>query len=130
MKLWTISELCSELGITTRTIRFYEDKGLLTPERLGSNRIYSYKDKARMQLILRGKRLGFALDEIKEYIDLYDADLGPMQREQISFLLERVKERREVLIKQQNDLQEMLGELALIEDECQGMLDIRLAANG
>ncbi len=130
MKLWTISELCRELGITTRTIRFYEDKGLLTPQRLGANRIYSYKDKARMQLILRGKRLGFALDEIKEYIDLYDADLGPMQREQINFLLERVKERREALIKQQNDLQEMLGELTLIEDECQGMLDVKLTANG
>ncbi|CAA6818572.1 MAG: Predicted transcriptional regulator LiuR of leucine degradation pathway, MerR family [uncultured Thiotrichaceae bacterium] len=130
MKLWTISELCSELGITTRTIRFYEDKGLLTPERLGANRIYSYKDKARMQLILRGKRLGFALDEIKEYIDLYDADLGPMQREQINFLLERVKERRVALIKQQNDLQEMLRELTLIEDECQGMLNVRPTVKG
>ncbi len=69
-------------------------------------------------------------DEIKEYIDLYDADLDPMQHEQIGFLLERVRERRETLIKQQADIQEMLGELALIEDECQDLLGVRLAANG
>lgn len=128
--LMTISELGEELGVSARTIRFYEDKELLKPQRVGSNRVYNYKDRARMKLILRGKRLGFSLDEIKEYIDLYDADLDPMQHEQIGFLLERVRERRETLVKQQADIQEMLGELALIEDECQGLLGVRLAANG
>nr|CAA6805765.1 MAG: Predicted transcriptional regulator LiuR of leucine degradation pathway, MerR family [uncultured Thiotrichaceae bacterium] len=122
-QLITISELGDELVVSARTIRFYEDKGLLKPQRVGSNRAYNYKDRARMKLILRGKRLGFSLDEIKEYIDLYDADLGPMQHEQISFLLGRVNERKEALIKQQNDLQEMLGELAGIADECQNMLE-------
>jgi DNA-binding transcriptional MerR regulator len=117
-QLLTISELSDELGVTARTIRFYEDKDLLKPQRVGANRVYSYKDRARMKLILRGKRLGFSLDEIREYMDLYDADPGPMQASQIRFLLERVQLRAGVLRKQQQDIQDMLGELAGIEREC------------
>ena len=70
-KLWTISELADELNVTTRTIRFYEDKDLLRPQRLGANRVFNYQDRARLHLILRGKRLGFSLEEIREFIELY-----------------------------------------------------------
>ncbi|MEZ5537226.1 MAG: MerR family DNA-binding transcriptional regulator [Thiolinea sp.] len=122
-QLLTISELSDELGVTARTIRFYEDKQLLKPQRVGANRVYSYKDKARIKLILRGKRLGFSLDEIREYMDLYDADLDPMQVDQIRFLLSRVQLRAEALRKQQQDIQEMLGELAGIESECLSIVD-------
>ena len=118
-KLWTISELGDELGVTTRTIRFYEDKELLNPQRVGTNRVYNYRDRARLQLILRGKRLGFSLNEIKEYIDLYDAELDPMHNEQLSYLSEVVAKRIDELTEQLTDLQEMIGELSLIQQECQ-----------
>lgn len=121
-KLWTISELAEEFGVTTRTIRFYEDKMLLFPQRVGSNRVYSYKDRARLQLILRGKRLGFSLTEIREYIELYDAKPDPLHNEQLDYLLGVVRKRVEELQKQQHDLQEMIGELAGIEAECVGHL--------
>ena len=71
---WTITELAQEFDVTTRTIRFYEDKGLIAPERLKQRRIYHPRDRVRLQLVMRGKRLGFSLDEIQEMIDLYDAD--------------------------------------------------------
>lgn len=118
-KLWTISELGDEFGVTTRTIRFYEDKKLLLPQRVGANRVYNYRDKARLQLILRGKRLGFSLNEIKEYIDLYDAKLDPMRNEQLSYLSEVVAKRVDELTEQLTDLQEMIGELSSIQQECQ-----------
>ena len=118
-KLWTISELGDEFEVTTRTIRFYEDKELLNPQRVGTNRVYNYRDRARLQLILRGKRLGFSLNEIKEYIDLYDAQLDPMHNEQLSYLSEVVAKRIDELTEQLTDLQEMIGELSLIQQECQ-----------
>ncbi len=70
--LYSVTELGKELGVSARTIRFYEDKGLLSPSRVGNNRVYAARDRARMILILRGKQLGFSLREIKEYLDLYD----------------------------------------------------------
>ena len=73
-KLYSVAELAKELGITTRTLRFYEDRGLITPQRAGTARIYSRRDRGRMIIILRGKRLGFSLREIKEYLNLYDHD--------------------------------------------------------
>ncbi len=72
--LYSVSELGQDLGVSARTIRFYEDKGLIAPRRVGNNRVYTLRGPARMILILRGKRLGFTLREIKEYLDLYDAD--------------------------------------------------------
>lgn len=74
-RLYTVTELAAELGMTARAIRFYEDKGLITPQRAGTTRVYSSRDRARMILILRGKRLGFSLGTIREYLDLYDADV-------------------------------------------------------
>ena len=118
-KLWTISELGEEFSITTRTIRFYEDKELLQPQRAGANRVYNYRDRARLQLILRGKRLGFSLDEIKEYIGLYDAKLDPMHSEQLSYLSDVVTKRVDELKAQRAELQEMINELSHIQSECQ-----------
>lgn len=86
--LYAIGEMAAELGITTRTIRFYEAKGLIAPERKGVARSYSRRDKARLILILRGKNLGFSLEDIKEYLALYDAD--PTQVAQVTMLLAKV----------------------------------------
>jgi DNA-binding transcriptional MerR regulator len=88
---FTIGELAREFGITTRTIRFYEAKGLIAPQRKGTARVYARRDRARLLLILRGKNLGFALEEIKEYLELYDAD--PTQVTQLRHLLGKIDER-------------------------------------
>ncbi|MDH2313871.1 MerR family transcriptional regulator [Methylobacterium brachiatum] len=107
--LYTVTQLATELGVTARTVRFYEDKGLLTPQRAGNTRIFAHRDKVRLILILRGKRLGFSLREIKEYLDLYAAD--PTQKEQWRDLLKKVQGRIDQLVDQQKALVETLGEL-------------------
>jgi len=117
-ELWTISELADEHGISARTIRFYEDKGLLEPQRVGANRVYNYKDRARLKLVLRGKRLGFSLEEVKEFIGLYNTGLDPDQSGQLSYLLKSVREKVRVLRQQQLDLATTLDELVKIEHEC------------
>lgn len=122
-KLWTISELADELNVTTRTIRFYEDKDLLRPQRLGANRVFNYQDRARLHLILRGKRLGFSLEEIKEFIELYKTELNPSQREQIDYLLQRVRAKVATLRQQQQDLAMTIDELNHIETLCLAELD-------
>jgi DNA-binding transcriptional MerR regulator len=108
-ELYTANELGEKLGVSARTLRFYETKGLIRPTRVGNRRIYNYKDNARMTLILRGKRIGFSLDEIKEFLDLYDAD--PSQLKQISLLHTRVTERIHQLTQQQQDINLTLNEL-------------------
>lgn len=105
----SISELAQEFGITTRTIRFYEDKGLLSPERRGQTRIYSPEDRVRLKLILRGKRLGFSLDESREIIDMYDPSKGNV--DQLNRLLERIESKRQQLRRQQRDIEKMLAQL-------------------
>jgi DNA-binding transcriptional MerR regulator len=122
-KLWTISELADEYEISARTIRFYEDKGLLAPQRAGANRVYSYKDHARLKLILRGKRLGFSLEEIKEFIGLYNTDVDPEQTAQLQFLLKNVQAKVSVLKQQQLDLALTLDELMQLETECLSNLE-------
>lgn len=122
-KLWTISELADEYEISARTIRFYEDKGLLAPPRVGANRVYSYKDHARLKLILRGKRLGFSLEEIKEFIGLYNTDVDPEQTAQLQFLLKNVQAKVSVLKQQQLDLALTLDELMQLETECLSNLE-------
>lgn len=112
-KLMTITELGGELGLTPRAIRFYESKGLLNPARIGSNRVYNYRDRARLKLIVRAKRLGFSLNDIAEYLDLYRAD--PEQLEQRHLLVAKVRERIAVLEQQKIDLITTLGELYEIE---------------
>lgn len=112
-RMYSVTELARELGVTPRALRFYEDKGLLRPQRVGGTRVYLSRDRARLILILRGKRLGFSLREISEYLDLYDAD--PMQRTQIDRLLDFVRERVHLLEQQREALEETLAELRDIE---------------
>lgn len=106
---FTITELAEEFGITPRAIRFYEDKGLLNPGRNGLNRIYTRRDRARLKLILRGKRLGFSLSAIKEMIDLYD--LGDGQVEQLRLTLKRAQERMTALEGQRAEIDQAIAEL-------------------
>ena len=94
-----IAELAREFGVTTRTIRYYEDKGLLSPRRKGQRRVYAPRDRVRLRLIMRGKRLGFSLDEIRELIDLYDVD--PSEATQLRHFLDKISEHKAVLVRQQ-----------------------------
>lgn len=107
--LFAIADLAREFGISTRAIRFYESKGLLNPERVGSTRVFRRRDRARLILILRGKRLGFSLRDISDYLSLYDADRT--QHAQVNLLVEMVDQRMTMLEQQLADLQTTLGEL-------------------
>ena len=112
-RTFTISELADTFRITPRTIRFYEDQGLLSPRRDGLNRVYSHRDRARLTLICRGKRLGFSLAEIKDFLDLYDVD--DRQIEQMRFALSRNRERIRSLETQLEDVKQTLSELRELE---------------
>lgn len=112
-RTYTISELAGEFGVTTRTIRFYEEKGLIAPRREGRRRIYSPADRVRIKLILRGKRIGMTLTECVEVIDLYDPSTNNVQ--QLHSLLDRVHERRSKLLQQKTDIDAMLAGLAEVE---------------
>jgi len=114
-RLYSITELAEELGVTPRAIRFYEEKGLLDPRRVGANRVYGYRDRARLLLILRGKRLGFSLALIQEYLDLYDAD--PTHRKQLAHLLAGARRRIDELESQRRDLDLTIEELREIEEQ-------------
>lgn len=113
-RLFTITELSAELGVTARAIRFYETKGLVAPQRVGANRAYTYRDRARLMIILRGKRLGFPLALIKKYLDLYDAD--PTHKVQLEHLLAGARQRIAELEAQRQDLELTIEELREIED--------------
>ncbi|MCH9690801.1 MAG: MerR family DNA-binding transcriptional regulator [Gammaproteobacteria bacterium] len=109
MVRYSISELAREFDITTRTIRFYEDRGLLSPARRGQTRVYSPEDRVRLKLILRGKRLGLSLDESREIIDMYDP--AGSNVEQLQALLKSIEAKRQQLQQQQQDILSMLDEL-------------------
>lgn len=111
-RFWTVGELAAELGTTPRALRFYEDKGLVTPKRAGQTRVYDHRDRARLLLILRGKRLGFSLREIREWLALYDAD--PDRLTQTRYLLDRIEQRMRRLEQQRRDIDRTLAELAEI----------------
>lgn len=110
-KTFSITELADEFDVTPRAIRFYEDKGLLTPRRNGLTRVYSHRDRARLILILRGKRVGFSLAEIKEMLDLYDVDND--QIEQARYLIIKSRERIEALREQRDDIDQAMKELEI-----------------
>lgn len=114
-KHFTISELSHEFNITSRSIRHYEDQNLISPERRGTHRIYSLRDKVRLQLILRGKRLGFSLAEIREIIDLYDLPEG--KQKQAKLLAGLIQERRDALLQQRKDINFMLKELDMLKSK-------------
>ena len=131
-RLYTVTELARELNVTARSVRFYEDKGLIAPQRAGNNRIYTARDRARMMLILRGKRLGFRLREIKEYLDLYDTDVT--QKAQLRALIRSVRHRVSLLEDQRRALDETLAELGDIERQAMvalaGESGMRVSAAG
>ncbi|WP_338721004.1 MerR family DNA-binding transcriptional regulator [Devosia sp. XK-2] len=109
--LFAIADLAREFGISTRAIRFYESKGLLSPERVGATRVFRKRDRARLILILRGKRLGFTLRDISDYLSLYDAD----RTQQVSLLAGKVDERLALLERQRDDLETTIRELREIK---------------
>lgn len=106
--LFAIADLAREFGISTRAIRFYEAKGLLKPERVGSTRVFRRRDRARLMLILRGKRLGFSLRDISDYLSLYDAGSSTAQ---VALLVEKVDGRLQLLERHLTDLQTTIAEL-------------------
>lgn len=112
---FTISELAAEFGLTPRTIRFYEDEGLVSPGRSGMNRVYSRRDRARLELICRGKRLGFSLADVKEFLDLYNRD--QRQIEQMKYAAGLARQRIEALEVQLEDVKQTLIDLRGIEKE-------------
>lgn len=114
-QFYSTAELAAAVGVTARTVRFYETRGLLKPERAGTVRVFTYADRARLQLILRGKRLGFSLNEIGEYLDLYRADAD--QVEQLTHVVHKSRERIAELEGKLNDLQTTLKELRTLEHE-------------
>jgi len=106
---YSIGQLAEEFGITSRTLRLYEEEGLLDPLRDGTRRIYNERNRVRLRLILRGKRLGWSLSEIRELFDLYDSSLG--EQAQLELMLEKLSHRREMLLEQKNDIDNALQEL-------------------
>ena len=113
---FSISELAQEFDVTTRAIRFYEDEGLLEPHRQGRQRVYSSRDRVRLKLILRGKRLGFSLSEIGDIIDIYDSEPGEVG--QLHYFIEKISVRRKTLKQQRDDIDVTLKELESIEKQC------------
>lgn len=120
-KHYNISELAREFDVTTRSIRFYEDEGLLHPSRQGQTRIFTSKDRARLKLILRGKRMGFSLAETRELFELWDETLTGSEK-QLLKTLEVVEHRRAQLAQQKNDIEMMEIELDAHEARCRGAL--------
>lgn len=119
-KTYTISELSQEFGVTTRTLRHYEDQGLVTPAREGVNRIYSHRDRVRLKLALRGKRLGFSLSELRELFRLYD--LANDERRQLAEFAVKLERRRAQLEQQREDVEVMLNEINFFANQCQRLL--------
>lgn len=117
---FSISDLAKEFDITTRSIRFYEDQGLITPKRKGQTRIYSKRDKVRLKLILRGKRLGFTLAETGRLFELYDADKSSAT--QLKIMLELIEDKKSHLEQQMDDIKVVLMELVTAERRCKDTL--------
>lgn len=117
---YTISELAKEFDVTTRTIRFYEDQGLLSPSRDGASRVFSNRDRVRLKLALRGKRLGCSLAEIRELFELYDTTRD--EKKQMEEFLSRLDRRRAHLEQQREDIEVMLNEINFFANQCRRLL--------
>jgi DNA-binding transcriptional MerR regulator len=118
---WTVGELAEDLGVTTRTLRFYEAEGLVTPRRIGANRVYSQRDRARLRLVLRGRRFGMSLAEIREIVDMYDG-AASSERRQLATLLRRLDEIAADLRARQADLRRTLEEMNDVAAQCRTRL--------
>jgi DNA-binding transcriptional MerR regulator len=123
-ELFGISELCAEFGITLRALRFYEDKGLLAPRRVGGARVYTRRDRARLSLILRAKAIGSPLSEIKRYLDLY-GDHGEGRVQQLNYVITRTDTAIAELEQKRARIDETLAELKVINASCRKMIDAR-----
>jgi DNA-binding transcriptional MerR regulator len=119
-EVFTIRDLTKEFGVSARTLRFYEEKGLLAPRRNGEQRLYSRRDRARLRYVLMGKIVGFSLEEVREMLDLYD--LGDGQRTQLQVALAKFQERAARLERQRAEVDRAIGELARASLEIQAML--------
>jgi DNA-binding transcriptional MerR regulator len=117
---YSIRDLAQECGVTTRTIRHYEEQGLLNPARDGMNRVFSGRDRARLKLALRGKRLGFTLNDIRELFELYD--VARTERRQLETFITRLEKRRQMLEQQREDIEIMLNEIRFFADQCRRLL--------
>jgi DNA-binding transcriptional MerR regulator len=123
-RTYAIGELAREFDITSRTLRLYEEQGLLDPQRDGTRRIYNERNRVRLRLILRGKRLGWSLSEIRESFDLYDSSLG--EQAQLELMLSKLEKRRETLIAQRQDIDHALQDLQRVESAArQSLREIR-----
>lgn len=119
-EIYSITDLTREFGVTTRTLRFYEDEGLIAPIRQGRTRLYPPAERTRVKLILRGKRLGFSLAEIREIIDMYRAPPG--EAGQLQLLIDKIDERRNELLAKRRDIDQALAELETVEANCRDRL--------
>ena len=120
-RVWTVGELADDLGVTTRTLRFYEAEGLISPKRSGANRIYDARDRTRLKLILRGKRFGMTLAEIREIVNMYDGATSS-ERRQLEKLLGRLDDIAADLRARQADLRRTLNEVSDVADQCRARL--------
>lgn len=122
-RTWSIAEVAEELGITHRTVRHYEQLGLVSPAREGTRRVYRRRDRTRLGLVVRGRRLGFPLEEIAKIIDLYDAPRG--RTSQLEYVLSQIDERRADLEQRRRDVEAALTELDTFEQRCRDELASR-----
>lgn len=120
MATYNITDLAREFAVTTRTLRHYEEQGLLSPARQGVNRVFSPRDRVRLKLVLRAKRLGFTLQEIKELFDLYDLSQGA--RRELEPFLDKLETRKAWLEQQREDIEVMLNELEFFAAQCRRLL--------
>jgi DNA-binding transcriptional MerR regulator len=120
-RTWTVGELADDLGVTTRTLRHYEAEGLIAPERVGTNRVYTARDRARLRLILRGRRFGMTLAECREIVDMYNG-ATTSERRQLETLLNRLDEIATDLRRRQSDLRRTLAEVNEVAEQCRGRL--------
>lgn len=117
---WTIAQIAEEFGVTHRTIRYYEDQGLVAPERRGTHRVFHPRDRVRLALVLRGRRIGFDLEKIRRIVDMYDDSPGEVG--QLTFLLEEIATRRAELEQRRADIDVTLAELDEVEARCRSDL--------
>lgn len=117
---WSIAELANEFDVTHRALRYYESIGLLSPDRIGSRRVFRHRDRVRLSLVLRGKRLGFDLDEISTIVNMYDETPG--EAGQLSYLLNQIGDRRSDLEQRRKDIEEALQELDVLRSRCEDQL--------
>jgi DNA-binding transcriptional MerR regulator len=120
-RTWTVGELADDLGVTTRTLRHYEAEGLIAPSRAGGNRVYTPRDRARLRLILRGRRFGMTLAECREIVDMYDG-AASSEQQQLTTLLGRLDDIAADLRRRQDDLRRTLAEVDDVADRCRQRL--------